>query len=89
MPPSDIAQLAHVLRRVETLCAAGSTRPPAAVPDQVEGAFMAHLWVGLQASKRVLRTPPGPDRQDYMACALTELHAAVALMEEWLVREDR
>ena len=90
MPPSDIAQLAHLLRRVETLRAAGSARRPAppAVPDLVEDAFMEHLSRGLQASKRVLRTPPGLKRNSHMANAVTELRAAVVMLEEWLVRED-
>ena len=45
MPPSDVAQLAHVLRRLETLHAAGSARRPAApaVPDRIEDVFLAHL----------------------------------------------
>ena len=89
MPPSDIAQLAHLLRRVEMLRAAGSTRRPAPpeVPVLVEDAFMGHLSRGVQASKRVVRTPFMSDRQDDMANAVTELRAAVALLEEWLVLE--
>ena len=90
MPPPDIAQLAHLLRRVETLRAAGSARQPAppAVPDLVEDAFLRHLSRGLQASKRVVRTPPGPERQPHIACAVMELRAAVAMLEERLVRES-
>ena len=90
MPPSDIAQLAQLLRRVETLRAAGSARRPVppTVPDLVEDAFMGHLSRGLQASKRVVRTPAGPERRSHMVCAVMELRAAVAMLEEWLVRED-
>ena len=61
--------------------------PHQLLPAPAEDALLAHLALGLHATRRALETPRPPDAPAHLARALEELNAAVALLQEWTETE--
>jgi hypothetical protein len=85
MAQLGLEQLTQTLHQLWSL--AGAKSPPrgphALLPPPAKDALLTHLAMGLRATQRILETPLPPDAPAHHARALEELHAAVALLEEW------
>jgi hypothetical protein len=85
MAQLGLEQLTQTLHHLWNL--AGPKSPPrgphALLPAPTEDALLTHLVMGLQGTQRILETPRPPDAPAHLARALEELHAAVAILQEW------
>ena len=85
MAQPGLEQLTEAYHQLWTLTAPQSPPrgPHQLLPTPAEDALLAHIALGLHATRRALQRPPPPDAPAHLARALEELNAAVALLQEW------
>jgi hypothetical protein len=90
MTEPRLDQLTEAFQRLWKLTAPKSPPrgPHQLLPAPAEDALLAHLAMGLHATRRALEIPRPPDAPAHLARALEELNAAVALLQEWVDAES-
>jgi hypothetical protein len=79
--------LARAVSQVGDVVAAWLPQCSLALPAAVEEALRMHLDRGLRAMEQVQTAPHAPALRSYLAQAVVEWHAALALLQEWTAPE--
>ncbi len=87
MAESAEQQVVEALQQLEALGrqGAGDTGGLPRLPGPADDALLNHLVTGLQATHEGHGAEQEPARACHLARAVLELHAALALLQEWVV----